>query len=397
MTAILNAPEFVLPDLAAIVQEAETVDVGAVLEAETGQHLPWTPSAIALALFRDQSLTTKELVARAEARCARREPQLKTFVPLYTTNHCDSECKMCSMRGKNTRLDRQFASRSQILEQLEILRHEEGVRGIGLLTGEYDSAYTRLATAFRVGWIAREALDRGFEDIYVNIGSMTPEEIEVFADWVPDRKDAVTLCVFQESYDRETYRRFMGDTSENVPKANFDRRITSFDRWLDAGFPRTNPGVLMGLHTSVEEELVYLTSHVGHLRDRGSVVDISIPRMRPARTTRNTTRVGDEDYVRLTAVLSHTFPENRLVLTNREPKEIRDQVIGMSGIISPGSPDVAPYARDGSVKNSEGSSQFIVAELARPRDILADVEASGRRIANFGPTIPVRSGEEAAV
>ncbi|WP_016697820.1 MULTISPECIES: 3-methyl-2-indolic acid synthase [Actinoalloteichus] len=374
--------DFSLPDVTAVTMEAEGVDTNAVLGLAAGQEPGVSRAAAALALWRDRSIPTETLVAAAQRRCAARSPRLHTFVPLYTTNHCDSECRMCSMRAGNTRMERKFSGRHEITDQLRILYEHEGVRGVGLLTGEYADKYTRLSTAFRVGWAIRTALDMGFERVYFNIGSMEPDEIEVLGEWV-DRADPVTMCVFQETYDRESYRRFMGATSSAVPKADFDRRVVSFDRWLDAGFRHVNPGVLVGLHPDVESEIVQLVAHGDHLRERGAVVDLSLPRMRPAMSSRDSTRIGDEDYLRMMAVIAFTCPEQRLVLTTREPQEFQDRALGLAGVISPGSPDVAPYRADSAARNEPSTSQFLIADLRRPRHILSRIEANGTKVTHF--------------
>ncbi len=377
-----GADDFVLPDLAEVRAEAAAVDTRAVLGFGVGREPAWSRAAVALALWEETSLSTAELQAAAEARCGARRPQLHTFVPLYTTNHCDSECKMCSMRKGNARMERKFASRDEIIEQLEILYHHEGVRGVGFLTGEYQDKYVRLSTAFRIGWAMRTALDMGYERIYFNIGSMEPDEIAVLGEWIT-HDEPVTMCVFQETYDRESYRRFMGSTASGVPKADYDRRVVSFDRWLDAGYRYVNPGVLVGLHEDVAAEIVRLVAHGEHLRERGAVVDLSVPRMRPAMSSRDSTRIDDEYYLRMMSVIAFTCPEQRLVLTTREPQEFQDRALGLAGVISPGSPDVSPYRVDTQAVNDENTSQFLVADLRRPRFILSRIESHGTKVSHF--------------
>jgi 3-methyl-2-indolic acid synthase len=271
------AGDFTLPELEDVRREAAKVDTHAVLALPESEEPAWSREAMALALWEDRSISTEELKAAAEARCAARTPRLHTFVPLYTTNYCDSECKMCSMRKGNLRLDRKFSGRKEITAQLEILYHHEGVRGVGFLTGEYEDKHTRLSSAFRIGWAIRTALDMGYERVYFNIGSMEPDEIDVLGEWI-GREEPVTMCVFQESYDKGTYGRFMGQTSAQVPKANFDRRVVSFDRWLDAGFRYVNPGVLVGLHDDLSAEIVSLVSHGAHLCGRRPVGAPDAPR-----------------------------------------------------------------------------------------------------------------------
>ena len=372
--------DFSVPNVDNVRAEAATVDTRAVLGL--GEEPAQSRAAVALALWLEDSISTEELKEAAERRCAQRRPQLHTFVPLYTTNYCDSECKMCSMRKGNSRMLRKFSGKNEIIGQLEILYRHECVRGVGFLTGEYKEKYVRLSTAFRIGWAMRTALDMGFERIYFNIGSMEPDEIEVLGEWIT-KDEPVTMCVFQETYDRESYRRFMGDTEAGVPKADYDRRVVSFDRWLDAGYRYVNPGVLVGLHEDVSAEIVALVAHGDHLRSRGAVVDLSLPRMRPAMSSRDSTRIGDDDYLRMMAAVAFACPEQRLVLTTREPQEFQDRALGLAGVISPGSPDVAPYQADSQARNAEESSQFIIADLRRPRHILGRIESMGTEVDHF--------------
>ncbi|HEU4711122.1 MAG TPA: 3-methyl-2-indolic acid synthase [Pyrinomonadaceae bacterium] len=375
----VNVDNLLFPDITTLEQQAKLVDTRAVLNLQTDEDLH--PAAVALALLRDQTISTSEIRAAAKDRIAARVPQLHTFVPLYTTNHCDSECKMCAMRASNTALIRKFAGKKAIEEQLHILYENEHVRGVGFLTGEYSDEYTRLANAFRIGWAIRTAFDIGFERIYFNIGSMVPEEIEVLGEWI-DKDEPVTMCVFQETYDRGSYARFMGN-DPRFPKADYDRRIRSFDHWLDAGFRYVNPGTLVGLHQDTEAEVINLVSHVTHLANRGAVVDVSLPRLRPAQGLKNVSGVDDDAYLRMIATVALVCPEHRLVLTTREDEAFQKQAIDLCGVFSPGSPDVAPYKRDDHARNEIKTSQFIVADLRRPRDILAKLESEGRAIDYF--------------
>ncbi|HWF90085.1 MAG TPA: 3-methyl-2-indolic acid synthase [Pyrinomonadaceae bacterium] len=367
------------PDITILEEQAKLVDTRAALKVQADKELH--PAAVALAILRDENISTSEISAAAKDRISARVPQLHTFVPLYTTNHCDSECKMCAMRGSNTALIRKFAGKKALEEQLRILYECEHVRGVGFLTGEYSDEYTRLANAFRIGWAIRTAFDIGFERIYFNIGSMVPDEIEVLGEWI-EKDDPVTMCVFQETYDRSSYARFMGD-DPRFPKSDYDRRIRSFDHWLDAGFRYVNPGTLVGLHQDTEAEVINLVSHVTHLANRGAVVDVSLPRLRPAQGLKNVSGVDDDKYLRMMATVALVCPEHRLVLTTREDEVFQKKAIDLCGVFSPGSPDVAPYRRDDHARNEIKTSQFIVADLRRPREILAKLEAEGREIDYF--------------
>jgi 2-iminoacetate synthase len=375
-------PRFALPDLAAVQAEAATVDTREILELPPDQEPPVSRAALAAALWRDRSVPDRELIAAAERRLASRSPHIHAFVPLYTTNHCDSECKMCGMRKGNHRLIRRYAGKKDLEEQLETLYRYEHVRGVIFLTGEYQDKYTRLSTAFRIGWAIRQALDMGFQRVHFNIGSMETDEIEILGEWMV-RDEPVGIAVFQETYDHDTYRKFMGDESTNAPKADYERRLSSFDRWIDHGFRYLNAGVLVGLHRDVEAELINLVAHVTHLRARGAIIDVSLPRVRPALSARDSTPLHDDEYMRMMAAFAFACPDQRLVLSSRESAAFQDRSIGLCGVVSPGSPDVTPYQRDGAPVNDRESSQFIAGDLRRPRETLQRIRAGGRSMRFF--------------
>lgn len=373
---------FSLLDFSRVQKDADSLSGSDLLGCEVANMSAQERAALALAIYRSPSLPTVDLVARAEAAVrAVRGANKSTFVPIFTTNHCDSECLMCGMRKGNTALVRKFSGKKVIEEQLRILYEVDGLRGVGFLTGEYAGDYTRKANAFLIGWAIRRALDMGFESVYFNIGSLSDEEITVLAEWV-EPSDTVTLCVFQETYDQGSYVRFMGQPDPEVPKSDFMKRICSFDNWLNAGFSYVNPGFLVGLHAP-DEDLVQLVAHVGHLVERGANVRISLPRLRPALGSAARLRVSDADYVRLIATVAYVFPGQPIVLTTRETQEFQDAVMPLVGIISPGSPDVAPYRRNAEAVNELSSSQFVIPDHRRPREILTRISEMGYTIQHF--------------
>ncbi|MCA2504783.1 MAG: 3-methyl-2-indolic acid synthase [Microcystis sp. M54BS1] len=343
-----------------------------------------TKIAQALAVFRSTSIDTGLLSRRASERVNSIAIEKETFVPIFVTNHCHSECKMCGMRKSNLQLNRKFAGKNKIEEQLTILRQVDGVSGVGFLTGEYHDKFTRYANAFYIGWAISKALELGFEKIFFNIGSLTPDEIEIMGEWLPSGNENITMCVFQETYDPARYQSYMGKHTETIPKADFFRRINSFDNWLDAGFRAVNPGFLVGLHTP-EEELVSLLSHVEHLSSRGAKIYVSLPRLRPALGAVNQEIIGDDVYIRLIATIAYFSPRSGIVLTTREDMSFQDKVLPLIRTLSPGSPDVTPYQWEGEAPNDKYSSQFIIPDHRRPRDILSRLSEGGYQFKYFEP------------
>ncbi|MBW4616998.1 MAG: 3-methyl-2-indolic acid synthase [Desmonostoc vinosum HA7617-LM4] len=345
---------------------------------------PATKAAQALALFNCDSISIESIMKRATVRVGAVAIEKETFVPIFVTNYCQSECKMCGMRQGNSKLIRKFSGKKKIEEQLAILREVDGVSGVGFLTGEYQDKFTRYTNAFFTGWAINTALQLGFEKIFFNIGSMTPDEIEVMSEWLPQGEEKITMCVFQETYNLEKYKKFMGEDSGEIPKADFWRRIDSFDNWLDAGFRTVNPGFLVGLHDS-QEELVNILLHVEHLTSRGAKIYVSLPRLRPALGASNRTVVSDSTYIRLIATVAYFTPQSGIVLTTREDMEFQDKVMPFARTLSPGSPDVTPYRWQEEAPNDEHSSQFLIPDHRRPKDILKRLADNGYKFKYFEP------------
>lgn len=236
----------------------------------------------------------------AMAEQSRGKKQLETFVPLFLTNTCDADCSMCGMRKQNDKLNRKFSTNTEI----DIIKNSFGVSRMGFLTGEYLEKNSRLQNCFYVGWALDRAVEKGFEQVIFNIGSMTDDEIEVLDGWTRLHKDKVMMCVFQETYDKNKYDKVMGSDITKSPKADFNRRIETCGKWADLGYKLANIGFLVGLHNKVDTEIYGLIKHCGELLEKGATVYLSLPRLRPASGASNKTKVDEEQYLRIISVAS---------------------------------------------------------------------------------------------
>jgi 2-iminoacetate synthase len=342
-----------------------------------------------VALLLAPAIATDTLAAIAIARRPPGGPHLETFSPLYLTNECDAECLMCGMRSANAALARETADVGTVEAQLDIL-HGRGVRGVALLTGEYHHGPRRQAMIGRTAHALDAALARGFTHVLINIGALDVEEYDTLLRDVP-RGDGrvvprVTMCTFQETYHPGSYARFMGTTPDN-PRSDFARRLTNFDRAADAGMWVANPGVLLGLHDDVAFELLALLAHVRHLRARELEVYISLPRLRRASGTPYAAGVDDDMLRRIVAVLSFGCPDAKVVISTREPPAMQRRLAPMIGVLTPGSPGVAPYTLHGARFELE-ASQFEVLDHRPIEDILGELIANGATIDCYEPAAP---------
>jgi len=339
------------------------------------------------ALLLSPHVSTEALLAIAAARRPAGSLRLETFSPLYLTNECDAECLMCGMRRANDDLVRETADAAAAEAQLDIL-HRRGLRAVALLTGEYHHGPYRRTMIARTAAALRAALARGFTHVLVNIGALDAPEYETLLASVPRRADGrvaprVTMCTFQETYSREVYARFMGENPEN-PRSDFARRLTNFDRARAAGMWVANPGVLLGLNPDVAYELLALAAHVRHLRRRGMEVYVSLPRLRKASGTPYAAGVSDDLLCRLVAVLAVGLPEAKVVISTREPPAMQRRLLPVIGVLTPGSPGVAPYSETGARFALE-ASQFEVLDHRPIEAILGEYLQAGVTIDRYEP------------
>jgi len=359
--------------------------VGAALveAAERGA----APDDVDLAtLLLASGVPTERLLALA-GRARSAGLRFETFAPLYLTNECDAECRMCGMRRDNAALQRDTADEATVGDQLAIL-HERGLRGVALLTGEYRHGARRTAMLGRAASALRAALARDFRHVLVNIGAVDAGEYPLLLDGVPRRLDGrvvprLTMCTFQETYHPDRYARFMGTSPDN-PRSDYRRRLENFDRAADAGFRCANPGVLVGLNPDVAWELLALLAHVRHLERRGLTVYVSLPRLRRASGTPYTAGVDDDTMCRLVALLALGLPGAKIVISTREPVAMQRRLARVIGVLTPGSPGVAPYTRDGA-RFELDSSQFEVLDHRPFEAILGEYLAAGATIDCFEP------------
>ncbi len=338
-------------------------------------------------LFLSGDVSTDTMLALACATRSAGGIRLETFSPLYLTNECDAECRMCGMRRPNTALLRETADAATVAAQLALL-HRRGLRAVALLTGEYRHGARRAAMIDRAAAALRTALDLGYRHVLVNIGALDGPEYPRLLDGVARGSDGrlvprVTMCTFQESYQPVVYRRFMGTRRDN-PRADYRRRLENFDRAADAGFRVANPGVLVGLNPDLGWELLAVLAHVRHLERRGMEVYLSVPRLRRATGAPRPAGVDDDTLCRLVAVLSLGAPAAKVVVSTREPVAIQRRLAPVIGVLTPGSPGVAPYTATGA-RFELAASQFEVLDHRPIEAILGEYLAAGATIDCFEP------------
>jgi len=333
------------------------------------------------------TLDTEAIYAAALARHGSAAPRLETFSPLYMTNTCDAECRMCGMRRNNRALKRETADPTDVEQQLRILSRR-GMHAVALLTGEYRAANRPWALQY-VNRALRATQALGFGHVLINVGSIDRDEFDTLLAGIARRPDGsvrpkLTMCTFQETYAPHVYRKFMGTDADN-PRADFERRVTNFDRAFRAGMRVANPGILVGLNPDLAYEMTALALHARHLGALGMEVYLSVPRLRQIAGGCSQGGVSDDDFIRLVSLLSLGLPTSKIVITTRENPAIQHKLAPIVTVISAGSAAVAPYTETGA-RFPLDHSQFEVIDQRPFEDVLREHVPPGGVIENFVAT-----------
>ena len=156
-------------------------------------------------------------------------------------------------------------------------------------------------------------------------------------------------------------------------KADYLWRLDGVARAIEAECDDVGIGALFGLY-DWRFEVLGLVSHALHLQKHYSVGPhtISFPRLRPASGVKLDEKylVSNEDFKRLVAVLRLSVPYAGMVLTAREPPEVRREVLalGVSQIDAGSRVELGGYTELGDTQVLE-REQFELGDI-RPLDVV---------------------------
>lgn len=297
---------------------------------------------------------------------------IETTVPLYISNICDSNCVMCNMNKANHELTRKKLSKDEIITQLRIITDIEKVSSLLILSGELKKGSSRDLLLENVIFTINAAISMGVEKINLNLGALYDEEICLIYNSVPKNFiEKLGLSVFQESYDVGTYRKYFGYNIGDIPKSNYNFRLSSCERWVAHGFKRVNIGILIGLDNTYES-IEKLIAHYEYLKNIGADVEISLPRI--VGRDNESFRFDDDKYIEIVKYISKKCSRAKIVITTREPEDIVAKLIDYIDVISPGTSEVGGYTESGVINNSIELSQFsIEPKRKRPSWILDNI------------------------
>ncbi|MBN2174438.1 MAG: [FeFe] hydrogenase H-cluster radical SAM maturase HydG [Bacteroidales bacterium] len=277
------------------------------------------------------------------------------FAPLYIGNFCSNNCKYCGFRASNPHAERRTLSHDEIVKNVEALE-ENGQKRLILVFGEHKN-YSADYIAETVRTVYQVKKGNG-EIRRVNINA-APMDLDGFKK--VHEAGIGTYQIFQETYHPDTYRKY----HQGGKKADYEYRLTSLDTAFEAGIDDVGIGALFGLY-DWRYEVMGLVRHVNHLEACYNVGPhtISFPRLQNASDIDidEDYLVSDEEFVRIIAILRLAVPYTGMILTAREPKEVRDEVLqfGCSQIDAGTKIELGAYAEEFNKAQNLDKEQFLI-------------------------------------
>jgi 2-iminoacetate synthase len=269
-------------------------------------------------LLTEESSVPLETMARESQKVTRRHfgRTMRLFAPLYVSNECVNNCSYCGF-SRDAAIFRTTLTVDQVVTEARHL-HGLGFRNILLVAGEHPKFVSE-------GYLQRciDAIKDFIPTVALEVG---PMEDDQYGELV--RHGAEGLIVYQETYDRSTYQ----NLHTAGPKKNFDWRLDCPERAYVGGFRRIGIGALFGL-AGWKLEAMALCAHLEYLYKHcwKAQFTVAFPRMRPYAGNYQyqpdpALYLPDKAFVRLITAFRLTFPQVGIVVSTREPAELRDAI-----------------------------------------------------------------------
>ncbi|MBI5532750.1 MAG: 2-iminoacetate synthase ThiH [Deltaproteobacteria bacterium] len=285
---------------------------------------------------------------------------IQLYAPIYVSNECTNRCVYCSFAATND-VPRSTLGVEQAATEAEVLRRM-GFQHLLVVSGEapravpveyFEQVLRRIRT--RAAYLALE--------IY-------PLETAEYARLVDAGADGVTL--YQETYDPEIYRA----VHPAGRKADYSWRLSGLERAGEAGMTRLNVGALLGLN-EWRSEAAIVGLHASWLTKRywRAQISVSFPRLRRGPKGYGPSHpVSDAALVQMMTAARLFLPDAGIVLSTREPSQLRDALIplGVTQMSAGSRTEPGGY----SVPCEEGA-QFDVQDRRSPEQVAEVIRKAG--------------------
>lgn len=291
------------------------------------------------------------------------------FSPLYISNYCTNNCLYCGFRYDNKDIKRRKLSVDEVIKEAQSIVNM-GHKRILLVAGEDQNTVS-------LDYI-EEIIQKMYELKVMN-GEVRRININIAPLSVDDFKrlksfNIGTFQSFQETYHEETYKKM------HVAglKANYEYRVGTMDRALEAGLNDVGIGVLFGL-TDYRFEVLALLSHAQHLDKKYGTGPhtISVPRIEPASGSSVSENppfaIDDKTFKKIISILRISVPYTGLILTTREKAEFRKEglELGISQVSAGSRTNPGGYSED------DSTEQFTMGDHRTLDEVIKELSETG--------------------
>lgn len=288
---------------------------------------------------------------------------IRMYEPLYLSNYCHNHCVYCGFNQEND-IVRKVLTMEEVQAEAKAIA-DMGFTHILLVAGESPKhagvEYYRQVIEF---------IRPMFAQISIEVQPMSVEDYKVLVE-----AGAHYVCVYQETYNEESYPRF----HPKGLKANYRFRLETPDRAAEAGFRKVGIGALLGLDNWRTDafftalHLDYLESH--HWQTKYS---ISLPRLRPhVGSYMPADPINDRQMVQLICAYRIFDPEVEISLSTRESSAFRDMAVRIGANSMSAGSSTQP---GGYVNPNPELEQFSINDSRSPEEMIAAIKAQGYEV-----------------
>jgi 2-iminoacetate synthase len=315
------------------------------------------------ALLSPAAAERLETLAAASRRLtlARFGRTMHLYAPLYLSNECLTTCGYCGFARTLPVTRKTLTEADTVTEARHLVAR--GYRSVLLLTGEHE----RLTG---VDFLVRHV--RRLAPLVPSISL----EVQVWGEAEYRRlvaAGAEGVVIYQETYDPARYLQ----VHLAGRKRDYRWRLLGPERAARAGARRLGIGALLGLDDDWRFEALVTAAHARFLMRHywRTQITMSVPRLRPSASGfQPRVAVTDRDLTQLVCALRLGAPDAGLVLSTREPAELRDGLhrIGITHTSAGSHTEPGGYEHPG-----EAEEQFEVADHRPPAEVAATLRDQG--------------------
>jgi 2-iminoacetate synthase len=312
----------------------------------------------ALLDLRDEDLWNEVFDAARRVKEKVYGKRIVLFAPLYLSNECVNDCLYCGFRKGNKKAVRKSLTVDEAVEEAALLA-KRGYKRLLLVASEHNK---RSGIDYFEKIIDAIYKQTDIRILHVNSAPATVEEF-----WRLKAGGIGVYQCFQETYHIPSYRHL----HPTGTKADYAWRLGVMDRAIEAGFEDIGMGVLLGLY-DWRWDVAALLSHCRRLISKYGFGPhtLSVPRLQPAKgsmTDLEAYRVLDKDLKKIVAILRLALPYVGIVISTREPAELRDELCstGASQISAGSKTSPFGYIQDGDTEQFEVSDKRSLDEVIR--------------------------------